>query len=50
MMELEYQRWAKNVAHALAVLEAHTEPQAVLKAFLSQLAEISLRQPSPASC
>lgn len=44
MMEMEYWRWVNNVAHTLVGLEAHTKPQAVLKAFLSQLAEM----PTPA--
>lgn len=44
MMEMEYQRWVSNVAHALVGLEAHTKPLAVLKAFLSQVAEM----PAPA--
>lgn len=49
MMEVEYQRWASSVARALAVLQAHTEPEAVLKAFLSQFTKISFCQLSPAS-
>lgn len=49
MMEVEYQRWASSVAHVFAVLQAHTEPEAVLKAFLSQLTKISFCQLSPAS-
>lgn len=48
-MEVEYQRWASSVACALAVLQARTEPEAVLKAFLSQFTKISFSQLSPAS-
>lgn len=40
IIEVEYQRWVNSVAYALAVLEAHAKPQAVFKAFFSQLAKI----------
>lgn len=49
MMEVEYQRWVSSVPRALTVLEAHTEPEAVLKAFVSQPAKISFCQPSASS-